>query len=120
MAEASGSTASQKSHKIAAILQAVSDYDLTNSHAWSDLDALSSRTSIDAIEVDPEGIILSNAGFKGVMNVYVVLRYGGSSKDAFETSDAFRARFDGHFDGELAVIDNVQVDTSPFYDGERA
>ena len=102
-----------------AVIDAVEQYDLTESPAWQDLNTLSARTILDGVEVDPDGVILDDDQFRGVMNVYVVLRYG-SSKDGFETSDSFLGNFKGHFvQGEGPVIDQVSVDTSPFFEGER-
>ncbi|HYI47801.1 MAG TPA: hypothetical protein VEX35_04975 [Allosphingosinicella sp.] len=99
-------------------MQAISEYDLTQSGAWTDLDALSTHTYLDDVEVDPEGIVLDDGLFKGFLNIYVLLQYGSGKKEGFQTSDAFRGRFTGHFDGTVAVIDEVSVDTSPFYAGE--
>ena len=107
----------QSDPRLPAVMQAIADFDLTQSSAWADLDALSSRTLIDDVEVEPEGIIIEGDRFRGLMNVYVVLQYGGS-KDSFQTSDAFRALFEGHFSGSIAEIENVRVDTSPFFAGE--
>lgn len=119
MAEGSGQPEINVS-RLAAVMQVMSDFDLTESQAWSDLDALSSNTYIDDLEVDPEGVIIEENEFKGVMNVYVVLHYGGNDDDAFDTSDAFRGQFSGHFDEDKAVVDSVTVDTSPFFEGESA
>lgn len=105
--------------RIRAVMDAVENYELAESAAWSDLDALSTHTYIDGIEIDPEGVILEDNRFHGVMNVYVLLTYGSDKEDGFETSDAFLGQFEGHFNPEgKAVIDNLTVDTSPFYEGE--
>lgn len=120
MSEAANPTDPKRKERVGAVLQAVSDFDLTQSDAWSDLDELSTHTHIDEVEVDPEGIILDEDRFKGMMNIYVLLQYGRDSHEGFQTSDAFRAWFNGHFEGAEAVIDGVKVDTSPFYEGETA
>jgi Predicted pPIWI-associating nuclease len=112
---------SQEAHSKDQVVAAVKDADLTAFDAWSDLDVLSSRTQIDAIEVDPAGISISNDGFHGVANVYVVLEYGGGEDDdGFTTSDAFLGKFAGHFDNGNPVLEKFTVDTSPFYAGEEA
>ncbi len=104
-----------------AIINAIEEYDLVDSSAWSDLDVLSTHTSVDALEVDPEGVIIeANGDFRGIANVYVLLKYGTNSDDGFETSDSFIAHFRGHLDGEgNPVIEDLHVDTSSFYEGEE-
>lgn len=106
--------------RLSAVLQAASDYDLTQSEAWSDLDELSTHTYVDDVEVDPAGIKIEGNEFKGIINVYVLLQYGKDAEEGFQTSDAFRGQFSGHFEGGLAIIDKVSVDTSPFFAGESA
>lgn len=120
MPEASSQSDPQRALRVSAIMQAVSDYDVTQSEAWSDLDELSTHTYVDDVEVDPEGILIDGDSFKGIMNIYVLLQYGSDSQEGFQTSDAFLARFTGHFEDGHASIDSLQVDTSPFYEGERA
>ena len=106
--------------RLSAVLQAASDYDLTQSDAWSDLDELSTHTYVDDVEVDPDGIKIEGNNFKGILNVYVLLQYGKDNDEGFQASDAFRGQFSGHFEGDLAIIDHISVDTSPFYAGESA
>lgn len=103
------------------IVAAVKQADLKAFDAWSDLEVLSSRTQVDAIRVNPEGISISEDGFRGVANVYVVLEYAeGPGKEGFTTSDAFLGKFKGHFEDGNPVLDQFTVDTSPFYAGEEA
>ena len=120
MSEAPGTSDPNRADRVGAVLQAVTDLDLTQSEAWSALDELSTHTYIDDVEVDPEGIVLDEDRFKGMMNIYVLLQYGRDNQEGFQTSDAFRGWFNGHFEGAEAIIDGVRVDTSPFYEGERA
>jgi hypothetical protein len=120
MSERPAEADTHRATRVGAIMQAISDYDLTQSGAWKDLDALSTHTYLDDTEVDPEGIVLFDDGFKGFISIYVLLQYGSNKKEGFQTSDAFRGLFTGHFDGTTAVIDEVSVDTSPFYAGETA
>ena len=108
---------SKRDNRVQAVIDSVQNFELSESSSWSDLDALSNRTYVDQIEVDPAGVIIERGGhFQGMMNVYVLLEYGSSGDDRFETSDSFLGRFKGHFDQkQAAVIDEISVDTSPFY-----
>jgi hypothetical protein len=99
------------------IIEAVRNADLTKYSAWSDLDALSSRTCVDEIEVDPAGVTLLDKGrFRGVFNVYVALHYGGINEQELVTSDVFEGTFEGHFEDRQAAIDKLTVNTQPFYE----
>src|SRR5258708_6122896 len=110
-----------RDQKVARIVEAVEGYDLPGSPAWADLDALSTHTFLDGIEVDPDGIIIRENKFKGAMAVYVLLQYGSDKDDGFKTSDSFMGEFNGNFDDTgTPQIDSVTVDTSPFFEGERA
>jgi hypothetical protein len=99
------------------IAEALKEYDLSSDPVWGELDELSTHTTFDGVEVDPEGVIVDDKGrFKGVMNVYVTLQYDKDSKEGFATSDSFLANFEGHLDGKDPKIDSVSVDTSPFFE----
>jgi hypothetical protein len=106
--------------KVRAVIDAVREFDLSESAAWSDLDVLSTQTTVDGIEVDPEGVIIENGNrFRGIANVYVALRYG-SGPDSFETSDGFLGTFRGHLEKDgVPVIEEFTVDTAPFFAGEE-
>jgi len=102
------------------IIASIEALDLTNLPTWSDLGALSTHTHVDAIEADPEGIWVSGKSFHGVASVYVFLEYGGNGEEEFTATDAFRAKFSGHFDDSgAAIIDDFNVDTSAFFAGEE-
>jgi len=105
-----------KAKKISAIVDAVSNAALTEYDAWNDLDALSTHTDVDGIDVDPAGIELNGDEFRGLAAIYVALQYGSGNEERFETSDTFEGQFEGHFDGTRPVIDKITVDTSPFYE----
>ena len=108
----------QRPERIAAVVAAARSYDLReDANAWWELHDRSSNTEIDGVEVDSAGVIFGGKDrFRGLMNVYVVLKYDADEEgDGFTTSDAFQAFFDGHFGpDEKPVIDHVRVDTSPF------
>lgn len=119
MVKMAESNPARLSERVAAVVSAARSYDLRqDQEAWSQLDELSSNTDIDGVEVDPAGIIFEDGDrFKGLLNVYVVLRYDADEEgDAFTTSDAFMGFFAGHFGpNETPVLDKVTVDTSTFY-----
>lgn len=102
--------------QVSQIVDAVRKFDLAQSEAWPDLDSLSSDTSIDAVHVDPEGVILNVDGtFEGSASVYVNLDYG--PEEDLRTTEAFIGRFDGRLaKGKLPAIEHFRVDTSPFVD----
>ncbi len=105
-----------------AVLAAMSTYQLTDSSGWNALDSLATHVVIDDVEVDPAGIIFDEAdGFHGAVSIYLVLKYGSATDDGPETTEAFRGRFTGHMSADdTAAIDDVTVDTSSFFEGERA
>ncbi|WP_133170055.1 hypothetical protein [Kumtagia ephedrae] len=112
---------SAENPKVRAVVDAVTSFDLPSSPWWTELDALSTHTTLDGLEVDPEGIILEGTKrFKGVMNIYLALQYGDSSDDGFQTTESFLGRFSGHFDQHgTPHVDAVSIDTSSFYEGEE-
>src|SRR4051812_18216231 len=111
----------ERERQISDILKAIKTYDIASSTAWPELEALSSHTFLDGVEIDPDGIIVKGNQFRGPISVYVVLKYNEPNEDNFETSDSFMGEFNGHFDEhENPVIDSVTVDTSPFFEGETA
>ncbi len=99
------------------VIQAVENFELTESQAWGDLDVLSTHTHVDAVEVDPAGVIIEPGDrFRGVANVYLLLQYGSDADDGFQTSEALLGKFKGHFDAaHKPVVEILSVDTSPFY-----
>jgi hypothetical protein len=118
MPPASQATRNAAEARIAAIVHAVSRLDLTQFPAWQALERLSAHTSLDGVEADPAGIDLNGDKFNGILTAYVGLRYGNGSgsDDGLETSDSFGGTFEGHFEKSHPVIDDVRVDTSPFYE----
>lgn len=97
----------RKSRQIA---EAVRSIELTETAAWSDLDVLSSRTMIEAIEVFEDEIRAFGDTFEGLINVHVTLQYS-----EITMSETFPGRFEGRWKANKPVIENVSVDTSSFY-----
>jgi hypothetical protein len=97
-----------------AVIRAVERFDPRKSEIWQELGALSPNIELQEHYADPEGIIISGNSFRGVMNLYVLLKYDGA--ESLETGEAFPAIFDGHFtDDGTAVIDKVRVKTESFF-----
>jgi hypothetical protein len=98
-----------------AIMQAISDYNLVDSDAWSELDELSSHTEFEALEPNPDGIFETPGGFEAVANVYVILNYGPKNDSAAMT-DSFPVYLKGTVDpSKVVAIEEVRVDNSSFY-----
>ena len=102
--------------KIAAVAEVVREYNLYEAPIWSDLDELSTHTSVDDIEVDETGIVLEGKRFRGVANVYVTLQFGRNDDEGFHESDSFLANFEGRFADTEPVIETFTIDTSSRYD----
>lgn len=100
-----------------AILEAVAKYPIESSSAWASLDELSSRTKVDGLEPNPDGIFQTGDGkrFELVGKIYVVLEYGGS-RDHLSVNDSFPIHISGEIGESSRIsITNVEVDTSSFY-----
>jgi hypothetical protein len=102
--------------KLDRVMNAVSSVDLTETKAWDELDKLSARIRIDAIDAVPGAIFeVGDSGFAAMATVYVELGYG-TRKDGFSAPDNFPATVHGHFDPSgMAIVDTVSVNTSSFY-----
>jgi hypothetical protein len=99
--------------KAVKIVDAVSRIDLTAHPQWSEVEALSDRTELDGVQVDPEAIIIRDGAFESEMTVSLGLTYRQGRRPPIETSDAMIGIFKGHFNssGE-PVIDEVSLDPS--------
>lgn len=99
----------------AAIAEGLRKVEIESLDLWDDLDALSTHTRIEGIEVPVEGVVPTADGrFTAVMNLYVTLQYGKDDEEGFITSDSFLAKVAGRWrDGSLTV-DGATVDTSSF------
>lgn len=108
-------SAKQKHARIEAILDAVEAFQVKETPDWHKLADLSEETVVESVRGNPDSIILRGDRFSGIMNVYVILKV--LSDDPFEETDAFPARFEGHFEGERAVIEKADVSVRSFYIG---
>jgi hypothetical protein len=98
------------------IADSLTEEEIISSKAWSSLDALSSQTILDEIEVLEDEITGSRDNAEGIFNLYVVLQYNDKNKEEFTSSDTYPGRFKAHFDKEGNVeFDEIEVDTSSFY-----
>ena len=101
-------TQSEKTRRIA---NAVRDVQLNGTAAWNDLDALSSKTLVNAIEVFEDEIRSVGDSFEGPINVHVTLQY----QEDVTMSETFPGRFEGKWTANIPIIENVFVDTTSFY-----
>lgn len=119
------STTSKRSSRIddlkarSEIVKAVESLDLTDTGAWNQLDQLATHVSVEGLEVDPESIVFLGHGprkpFEGALNIYLELRYGANDDEGFTNGTSFWGLFKGHFERGSPKVDEVTVDTSPFY-----
>jgi hypothetical protein len=95
--------------------------DLTEYSAWDKLDALSSNTEIEAVEVLENQVFIEDNDFAGNCVVYVQLNYG-QGRDMTGMTANFPGRFRGHFEdfdddnNNVIIVDDIEVDTSSFYE----
>ncbi len=97
--------------KARVIAAAVRNLEFTETEAWSDLDALSSNTRIEAVEVFEDAIRYVGEKFQGPINVHVSLQY----PEDVTFTETFPGRFEGKWKEGEPLIDRVAVDTSSFY-----
>jgi hypothetical protein len=108
----------QKLELIISAIDALTADDVFINDAADALDELSTRTTFEGIEANPDGIFTRDDGatFSAACTIYVGLNYGGS-RDGVCMSDSFPATVSGHFeDGGNVNIDDVNVDTTSFFD----
>ncbi|WNJ90922.1 hypothetical protein [Bosea sp. 685] len=98
------------------IAEAVQAQEVTDTEAWSALDALSGNTVVDTVETFLEEIRIDGDAFSGPLTWYVLLRYGQGNVDQLNTSESFPGGFEGHFEDGRPVIDRMSVDVSSFYE----
>ena len=101
-----------------AIINAIANYDVSESSDWIKLDKLSTHTNFEEIDAVPEGIFESTpTDFEAIATVFVTLTYG-TRKEQTSMSDSYPAYVKGTYDEatSAASINEVSVDTSSFYD----
>lgn len=106
-----------KLQRIVNAIGALTADDVFVNDAASAFDELSSRTTFEGIEANPDGIFTRDDAttFSAACTIYVALNYGGS-RDSVSMSDSFPATVSGHFENGHVVVDDVSVDTSSFFD----
>ena len=101
-----------------AIIEAIANYDVSESSDWAKLDELSTHTEFEEIDAVPEGIFESTSGdFEVIATVFVTLNYG-SRKEQTSMSDSYPAYVKGTYDEvtQTVSIKEVSVDTSSSYE----
>jgi hypothetical protein len=99
---------------IRAVAAAVRDIEVSETEAWDHLNALSSNTHVDAVEVFVDEIKVRADSFEGPINVHCTLQYA-NDKDGLTLSETFPGRFEGTLSPEGPVVRRLTVDTSGFY-----
>lgn len=97
-------------------VNALTQVDLQDLHAWDELRDLSSRTELEAIDTGWGNVVLDNDGnFEAVADVYVTLNYD-SSVDEDSLSDSYLATIRGVVADGIVRIDSISIDVSSFYE----
>ncbi len=101
--------------KIADAIHRLTDDDFHRFAGWSRLEELSSRTRVEDIEVFEDEIAEYDNTIKVPANIYVSLNYQDNGKtESFH--DAFPGTFIVSIKNGEAVISDMTVDTSSFFD----
>lgn len=101
---------------IDAIAELGPDEFFTLTHKGDKVEALSSNTHFDSIEVSPETIFETDQGkFFASATVYVQLNYSEPDGDIV-SPEQFPAVVEGEFVGNVPLVTGVKVDTSSFYE----
>lgn len=97
-------------------LNALTLDDLIELGAWTSLDTLSTSTIFEAVDADPNSVVLRpDESFEALASTYVTLTYG-SGKEVETMSDEYLATIVGRADTDSVEIDRITVDTSSFYE----
>lgn len=99
-----------------AIVEALQNLNLAETEWWDSLEQLSQQTIFESIEVFEDEITIDSRTkrFKGNINVYVTLNYGGD-EDPVSMSDAYPGTFGGTLVDGKPNFENIDIDTSSFY-----
>jgi len=107
--------AQRRRHSVAdTVRSAAHQGEMTDFSAFHDLMSLSTRTVIDDFDVDEDFILVKDDKFSGAGNIYVILNYGPKDDEITESA-GFLCKFSGHFEGEIPIIEQMEVDVSGFY-----
>lgn len=82
--------------------------------SWASLESLSKNTQFEAIDANEASVVFSGDTFEAVADVYVDLNYG-SGDDEMSSSDNYIATVRGRVTNDKVSIEQVQIDTDPFY-----
>jgi hypothetical protein len=110
--------------KLEAVIEAISSLtadDVLIGSTADALDELSTRTTFEGIEANPDGVFTSDGGatFQAACTIYVTLNYGGR-RDDVSMADSYPATVHGTIDAEgVVAVDHVDVDTSSFFGPEE-
>ena len=96
-----------------AVAATARDIEVSETEAWDDLDALSSNTHVDDIEVFTDEIKLRADIVEVPVNVHCTLTYG-NDKDGLTLSEAFPGRSEGTLSPDCPFLRRMTVDTSGF------
>ena len=99
----------------AKLLEKVYSIDFTETHAWGDLDLLSSHTHFNGLNLDTASGVIVGDRYIVPGTVFVELSYGNendgtSFHDAYPISVEFK-----YADGEIQLIE-ISTDTRSFYE----
>jgi carbohydrate-binding DOMON domain-containing protein len=99
------------------ITDAVQAHEFVQTEAWGALAALSSDTQIETVETFDDEVRIEGNSFAGPLIWYVKLRYGQEqTEDYLVLSESFPGHFEGRFEGEEPIIEQMTADTSSFYE----
>lgn len=97
-------------------VNAITKADLVGRGLWKKLEALSTRTSFEAIDGAPDSVVLKPDGtFEALAFVYVTLAYGRDDGEDV-LSDEYVATISGHIKPEAVEIDSIAIDTAPLFE----
>lgn len=110
-----GSGSDEQQRRVIEAVNGLSHADLARLGAWASLAELSSQTVFEGVDVNTDSIIIrADDRFEALADVYVTLNYGGGDEEA-SLSDGYPATVRGHIEGDMAVVDQVELDTGSFY-----
>lgn len=115
MAEQSSPADRAKRERLEQLAQFIEKMDIKGMpDVWNKLKAISNKTEIDKIEVDPVGVtIYDDNKFSGVLSIYLILSLK-DKRDTFVTSNSVSGSFKGHYVNSQPKIDYVDLNLRAF------